>query len=66
MAGAGVLGGAGGKKKKKKDDGEGKKNLKPGDLPPRRGRAWNPGAGPRPDKEGGGGGGGESERLSNI
>ena len=66
MAGAGVLGGAGGKKKKKKDDGEEKKNLKPGDLPPRRGRAWNPGAGPRPDKEGGGGGGGESERLSNI
>ena len=64
MAGAGVLGGAGGKKKK--DDGEEKKNLKPGDLPPRRGRAWNPGAGPRPDKEGGGGGGGESERLSNI
>lgn len=68
MAGAGVLGGAGGKKKKKKDDGEAKKNLKPGDLPPRRGRAWNPGAGPRPDKdkEGGGGGGGEGERLSNI
>ena len=63
-----MLGGAGGKKKKKKDDGEAKKNLKPGDLPPRRGRAWNPGAGPRPDKdkEGGGGGGGEGERLSNI
>ena len=56
MAGAGVLGGAGGKKKKKKDDGEAKKNLKPGDLPPRRGRAWNPGAGPRPDKDKEGGG----------
>jgi len=46
-----------------------KKPLRAGDLPPRKGRDWNPGAGPRPASEdgGGGGGGGEpEERLSRI
>ena len=69
MVGGGVLGGAGGKSKKKRSDDEPKKNLRPGDLPPRRGREWNPGAGPRPSKESGGGardGGGDGERLSNV
>ena len=64
-----MLGGAGGKSKKKRSDDEPKKNLRPGDLPPRRGREWNPGAGPRPSKESGGGardGGGDGERLSNV
>ena len=69
MVGGGVLGGAGGKSKKKRSDDEPKKNLRPGDLPPRRGRAWNPGAGPARAKESGGGardGGGDGERLSNV
>ena len=71
--GGGVLGGAGGKSfkgkkpvygEKKRPDG---KALRPGDLPPRRGRGWNPGAGPRPDFEKSGGGGGEdTTRLSNV
>jgi hypothetical protein len=49
-----------------------KKPPRAGDLPPRKGRDWNPGAGPRPATEdggsgGGGGGGGEpEERLSRI
>ena len=67
--GGGVLGGAGGKsfKGKKNASEEKKRALRPGDLPPRRGRAWNPGAGPRPEREGGGGGGdGENQRLSNV
>jgi ribosome biogenesis protein MAK21 len=67
--GGGVLGGAGGKSSKGKKNApeEKKRALRPGDLPPRRGRAWNPGAGPRPEREGGGGGGdGENQRLSNV
>ena len=72
-----VLGGAGGKKRQKKHAEE-KKSFRPGDLPPRRGREWNPGAGPRPERDekkrsgdendggGGGGGGGSDARLSNV
>ena len=47
-----MLGGAGGKsfKGKKNASEEKKRAHRPGDLPPRRGRAWNPGAGPRPER----------------
>ena len=64
--GGGVLGGAGGKKVRSKKDDAAKKSLRPGDLPPRRGRDWNPGAGPRPSlgdaeeaEQADGGGGGD-------
>jgi ribosome biogenesis protein MAK21 len=69
MAGGGVLGGGGGGKSskgKKNAPEEKKRTLRPGDLPPRRGRAWNPGAGPRPEGGGGGGDGDQNHRLSNV